>query len=166
MRIQKNENGQALAEYMPLIPLVLLLSVLLLVPLGNSTGDIFCRMVNAMEPEKCEVVTVEEEEQPVEEPQDDCVPLQEEQGGSQCEQSADCSLLPGSNNGLYNASEPIQTFVIKAGQEYHLYNSGLTNDGCYYVSIDGNRAQWQKVGSGSSCKDISHTQAWKALICQ
>ena len=60
MKIRKSERGQALAEYMPLIPPILLLSVLILVPLSDSAGDIFCQMVNSMEPEKCLVAAVED----------------------------------------------------------------------------------------------------------
>ena len=167
MKTRKSERGQAFAEYMPLIPPVLLLSVLILVPLAENSSDIFCRMVNAMEPERCEVITVDEEEQLPEEEPDDCIPLQESEGGSQCDQSSVCTKfdLPGPS--VWNPTVPIQTVVVKAGQGYFKFNE-TTNDGCYNISIDTDPYQirWEKVGHGSNCKDISHVQAWEALVCE
>ena len=118
MKIRKGERGQALLEYMPLIPPVLLLSVLVLVPLGEHSSDIFCQMVNAMEPEKCEVITIDEEEQLPDEEPDDCIPLQESKGGSQCDQSSVCTKfdLPGPS--VWNPLIPIKTVVVKSGQGY------------------------------------------------
>jgi len=73
MKIRLSERGQALAEYMPLIPPILLLSVLILVPLSDSAGDIFCQMVNSMEPEKCQVAAVEDGEAMRSEPRCGCL---------------------------------------------------------------------------------------------
>lgn len=167
MKIRKSERGQALLEYMPLIPPVLLLSVLILVPLAENSSDIFCRMVNAMEPEKCEVITLDEEEQlPEEEPDEPCITLQESEGGSQCDQSGVCTKfnLPGPS--VWNPTVSIKTVVVKAGQGYYRYNS-TTNDGCYNISIETYpyRVRWEKVGHGKKCQDISHVQAWEALVC-
>ena len=166
MKIRKSERGQAIIEYMPLIPPVLLLSVLVLVPLAESSGDIFCRMVNSLEPEKCEVITVEEEEQLPEE-EDDCIEFVESEGGSQCDQSGVCTLfeLPGPS--YWEPSVQIETVIIKAGTDYHKFYLPGSNDGCYDVTIgtypDG--VAWEKVGSGPGCKDISHAQAWQSLVC-
>ena len=165
MKIRKSEKGQALAEYMPLIPPVLLLSVLVLVPLGEYSSDIFCRMVNAMEPEKCEVITIDEEEQLPEE-EDDCIEFVESEGGSQCDQSGVCTLfeLPGPS--YWEPTVAIETVVVKAGQGYFKFNES-TNDGCYNISIEADpyRVGWEKVGHGQDCKDISHVQAWESLVC-
>lgn len=163
-RLFKNsERGQALAEYMPLMPPVLFLSVVILVPLSENSSYIFCRMVNTLEPEKCAVAEVEED---IALPEDDtCTPFEADQGSSQCDQSDECSVLPGLNNASYTASEPIETFVIKAGVEYHLYEPGLTEDGCYNVDLNDNHVSWEKVGHGPSCKDVSHAQAWKTVLC-
>jgi hypothetical protein len=167
MKIHRSERGQALAEYMPLIPPVLLLSVLILMPLADHTSDIFCRMVNTMEPEKCVVTDIDVDEEPTPEPEEEpiCVPLQEEEGGSQCDQSGDCDVLPGVNKGYYDATDDIQTFVIKAGKGYHKYYAGETNDTCYAVNINGNHVEWERVGKGKNCKDISHTQSWRSYVC-
>jgi hypothetical protein len=167
MKIRQSERGQALAEYMPLIPPILLLSVMMLVPLAGNTSDIICNMVNYLEPEKCGAIEMEEdEEMSEEEPEETCIELQESQGGSQCEQSSQCTVLLGRQNGIWSPSEPIETLVIKAGQGYHrFYPSGL-NDGCYDVSIETDRLEWEKIGGGQYCKNISHLQAWEILICE
>ncbi len=89
MKIRRSERGQALAEYMPLIPPVLLLSILILIPLAEHTGDIYCRMVNALEPEKCQVITTEDDLEPTDEP-DNCVVL---------------ALDPSCNRGIGNYAE-------------------------------------------------------------
>jgi hypothetical protein len=160
--LQKSERGQALAEYMPLMPPVLFLSVVILIPISENSSYIFCRMVNTMDPEKC---TLTDESYLPDLEDDLCIPLNQEEGSSQCDQSDECSVLPGLNNASYTASEPIETFVIKAGKEYHLYEPGLTEDGCYYVDLNENHVSWEKVGHGSGCKDVSHAQAWKTALC-
>ena len=164
MKTRKSERGQAFAEYMPLIPPVLLLSVLILVPLAENSSDIFCRMVNAMEPEKCEVITIDEEEQLPDEEPDDCIPLQESKGGSQCDQSSVCTKfdLPGPS--VWQPTVSIRTVVIKAGQDYFKFNESA-NDDCYDITIEEGRVEWEKEGHGNGCKDISHVQAWESLIC-
>ena len=82
-------------------------------------------------------------------------------GGSECDQDPDCILLedPG-NSGTYTAPDTIEKVVIKAGVNYFTFFPGTTNDGCYSVTIAGNTVTWEKVGSGSNCKDISHIQVW------
>jgi hypothetical protein len=177
MKIRLSERGQALAEYMPLIPPILLLSVLILVPLSDSAGDIFCQMVNSMEPEKCQVAAVEDgedegspredpgDDSPGEEPEEPCIYLDESRGGSQCDQSSWCTLLPGSRHGVWYPSDPIATVVIKSAQGYFNFNVPGSSDGCYQVGIQTGRIEWEKVGRGRGCQDISHVEAWEAPIC-
>ena len=69
------------------------------------------------------------------------------------------------NAGTFTASSKIYNFVIKAGKQYNIFESGYTDDGCYQVNIDGSVVSWVKVGSGSTCKDVSHSQAWKKPLC-
>lgn len=177
MKIRLSEKGQALAEYMPLIPPILLLSVLVLVPLSDSAGDIYCQMVNAMEPEKCEVAIIEDgedgqlpredpgDDSPGEEPEEPCIELDESRGGSMCDQSSLCTLLPGSQHGVWSPSAPIATVVLKSAQEYFNFDNPGLSDGCYQVDIQTGRIEWEKIGRGRGCKDISHVEAWEALVC-
>ncbi len=88
-----------------------------------------------------------------------------EEGASYCSQHEDCTELPGLKEGNYSSVGTIETFIIKAGTEYHIYDSGETNDGCYYVSIFANHVTWQRTGHGRNCKDISHTQVWNIPVC-
>jgi hypothetical protein len=156
-----SEKGQAIAEYMPLIPPVLLLSIVILIPLANNVGNVFCQMVNAFDAAACEPV----EEEVVVQEDDTCEPVPFEEGSSYCSQSDDCTELPGLNEGTYWSGGSIESFIIKAGQDYHLYESGETDDGCYYVNIYANYVEWQRTGKGKNCKDISHTQVWNVPVC-
>jgi hypothetical protein len=69
------------------------------------------------------------------------------------------------NEGTYE-SPGIQSLVIKAGKEYHVFQSGWTDDGCYYVELTEEYAWWQKHASGSDCKDVSHLESWYTPICK
>jgi Flp pilus assembly pilin Flp len=96
---------------------------------------------------------------------EECVVLIMDGGCSQCEHHENCTCLPGVNSGFYTGYDVIDSLVIKAGQEYHIYYSGYTDDGCYRVIINEDVAIWRKVGRGSWCKDISHLQSWYQPIC-
>ena len=167
--LQKSERGQALAEYAVLIPPVLLISFMVLIPVASRANYIFCTMVYAMDPSvgQCDQWLGEEEEVVEDETpeEEECVVLQEEEGGSQCDQHENCDHLPGLNVGSYEASEDIDAFVIKAGKNYHVFETGLTDDGCYFVNIEGNQVSWERYGSGKHCKDVSHEQVWKVPLC-
>ena len=167
--LSKSERGQALAEYTVLIPPILLLTIMITIPLSTRMNYIFCRMLYAMDPSagNCDQwldQPVVEDETPL--PDDDCVVFDQEEGASQCSQSDDCAELPGLNVGSYDASGDIESFVIKAGQDYHIYETGLTEDGCYYVEITGNHVSWELYGDEKICKDISNTQVWQVPLCQ
>lgn len=168
-----SESGQAMAEYHVLIPGSILMIWAAYVLLGGGLHDSYCSVAGMFRPGVCAAEAASlggEEQQPPEadetEEPEECVILQEEQGGSQCDHSSDCTLLPGVNNGSYTASQQIDSLVIKAGVEYHVYYSGYTEDGCYHVDIDGLTATWTKVGGGKYCKDVSHLQSWYRPICQ
>jgi hypothetical protein len=182
--IRRSERGQAIAEYMPLIPPMLLLSFIFLIPLADNSGAIYCMVANEFQPEICEAPDgsprfggdegdpmESETPDPPESPDEGspsepvCTELQESEGGSQCEHDPMCYKLPGVNAGTFSASSTIYNFVIKAGKEYNIFESGYTDDGCYQVDIDGNDVSWMKVGHGSGCKDVSHGQAWKKPLC-
>jgi hypothetical protein len=195
-RTHRRQLGQALVEYVVLIPPMLLLSFMILIPLSSNTANIFCAVNDGlsggnggscsveapqgipMSDEGEQVAstdptpTPEGEASPAPEPDPEptpeepvCVVLEEDTGSSQCEQSGVCAVLPGLNEATYTSSEPIATFVIKAGREYHMFSSGLTDDGCYLVEISGNTVSWQKYAGGRDCKDVSHGQAWQVPLC-
>jgi hypothetical protein len=165
--LQKSERGQALAEYAVLMPPVLLIGFMVLMPLTAHANYVFCRMVYAMDPSvgQCDQYLGEEEVVEEEEVQDDCVVFNAEEGASQCSQDDTCVELPGLNTGSYDSGDDIDAFIIKAGKDYHIYESGLTEDGCYYVEITGSHVTWERYG-GDECKDISNTQVWNSPICQ
>jgi hypothetical protein len=158
---RKSERGQGIAEYTIIFPPVLLLTILITIGISDRIGDVYCEMVNAIQPDSCVIAEAAEPE----EEEEVCIPLQQDEGGSQCDQSDECDLLPGLNNGSYTSTSDIDTFVLKAGRDYHMYFSGITDDGCYYVDIEGSHVSWNKVGSGPDCKDVSHAQSWNHILC-
>jgi hypothetical protein len=175
--VLKNESGQALAEYFVLIPGSILMVLAGYSLIASSVKNAYCDVIDMFSSGICQSVEEDQgdpeegepvvEETPTPTPTDEiCVILQEEEGCSQCDQAQDCTCLPGVNAGFYNAPEAIDSFVIKAGQEYHVYYTGFTNDGCYYVTIEENMAAWEKVGGGKYCKDVSHLQSWYTPICE
>ncbi|NIS80118.1 MAG: hypothetical protein GTO14_07895 [Anaerolineales bacterium] len=164
--LRKSERGQAFIEYTVLFPPVLLLSIMILIPMTERANYIFCRMVNTLDPSVCDAWLEEPGDEQASPSEDLCVTLVEEEGAAQCDQHADCTLLPGLNYGSFDASADIQGFVIKAGTDYFIYESGLTEDGCYSVYIDGNHVTWELVGHEAVCQDVSHNQVWKVALCQ
>ena len=174
-KVLKDESGQALAEYFVLIPGSILMALAGFSLVGSSVKNAYCDVVDMFSSGICQSVDeaqgepeqgdpiIEETPTPTEE---FCVMLQEEDGCSQCDQAQDCTCLPGVNAGTYTAAEDVDSFVIKAGQEYHVYHTGYTDDGCYHVTIEENMAAWEKVGGGKSCKDVSHLQSWYTPLCE
>lgn len=70
---------------------------------GGGLKASYCDVVGMFRPEVCAEYVLAEESSPFEpeetkEPEM-CIILQEEEGGSQCDQSQDCTLLPWVNNG-------------------------------------------------------------------
>jgi Flp pilus assembly pilin Flp len=174
-KLQKDEKGQAFAEYFVLFPGSILMVLAGFSLLGGAVKDAYCDVVDVFSSGVCQSAKIEEDGQDQGEPELDvtptptieaCIVLQEEQGCSQCEQSSSCTCLPGVNSGFYNGAEDIDSLVIKAGQEYHVYQTGYTDDGCYHVTIDDDWAAWERVGHGSTCKDVSHLQSWYTPICE
>jgi Flp pilus assembly pilin Flp len=168
-RLIKNEKGQALAEYHVLFPGSILMILATFVILGQPVKRMYCDAVGMFSNGICAGTEApaggEDEETPTEEPEEICVILQEEEGCAQCDQG-DCTCLPGINAGVYNGSSDIGSLVIKAGTEYHIFYTGYTPDYCYHVTIDGSMAMWEKVGTGSNCKDVSHLESWYTPVCQ
>jgi hypothetical protein len=137
---------------------------------GGGLKASYCDVVGMFRPQVCAEYALADEPpriapEETEEPEM-CVVLQEAEGGSQCDQSQDCTLLPGIKNGSYSAAQQVDSLVIKAGREYHIYQCGTTDDGCYHATIDGNTAIWDKVGGGRDCQDVSHLQSWYRPICR
>lgn len=64
-----------------------------------------------------------------------CIQLQGELGGAQCKQSDQRSVLPGLNDAVFFAADPVHSLVIKADKGYHIIDTGLTEDGCYQAGF-------------------------------
>jgi Flp pilus assembly pilin Flp len=165
----RNERGQAMAEYHVLIPGSILMVLAAFVLIAEPVKGMYCEAVGLFQNGICAPTNGAEaagdEGDVVPEPTPYCVILNQEEGCSQCEQS-DCTCLPGINSGTYIGGSDIGSLVIKAGVEYHIYYSGVTDDGCYDVFIDGDYASWTRVGEGKDCQDVSHLETWYDPVCQ
>jgi Flp pilus assembly pilin Flp len=169
-RLLIKEEGQGFAEYAVLFPGAIMVVIAMIFSLGPGLKDRYCEIVGMFSNGICAVADadIEPEDEPDLTPtptEEYCVVLQQEQGCSQCDAaSPDCICLPGTNEGTYEADD-LKSLVIKAGKEYHVFYSGWTDDGCYYVQLEDTYAWWQKYEDGSDCQDVSHIQAWWLLIC-
>jgi hypothetical protein len=173
------ERGQAMIEYAVLIPPMLLMSVSIVTLIPPTGYGMICDLDQAFNGGMCDNLTNPDGDQPSdgEDPAATPVPDDEEEGdycvwwtpatgASLCGQEDGCDELPGENVGYYMADEEIDTFVIKAGQDYFVYESGITADGCYDVHISGGSVSWWRVGEGKTCKDVSHLQVWQVPWCE
>ncbi|OGM21333.1 hypothetical protein A2955_01300 [Candidatus Woesebacteria bacterium RIFCSPLOWO2_01_FULL_37_19] len=80
--------------------------------------------------------------------------------GQECSQSQSCVLLenPG-NNSSYTAPKRISHIFI-TNQDSFRFDPPGSNNGCYDVKIEGDNLEWDKIATGSDCKDISNIQVW------
>jgi Flp pilus assembly pilin Flp len=177
-RLFKNERGQALAEYQVLYPGSILMVLAVFVLIAEPVKGMYCDAVNVFSNGICASSPSGDIEEPTPEPteeaqEEECVVLQEYEGCSQCDAHENCMCLPGVNAGTHN-SLGIEALVIKAGRDYHVYSSSTTDDGCYEVTfnpddpdpeVENVSVSWERVGNGSGCKDISHLQSWRSVLC-
>ncbi len=168
-RLLIKEEGQAFAEYMVLFPGAIMLPIAMIFSLGPKLHQEYCEIVGMFSNGICAIADADvgpDESEPEPTPTEElCVVLQPSEGCSQCDQaSPDCICLPGTNEGTYEA-DGLRSLVIKAGKEYYVFNSGWTDDGCYYVQLEDTYAWWQKYNDGRDCQDVSSIEAWWLLIC-
>lgn len=163
---KSRERGQAMAEYQVLFPAGILLAGFMLPLIAFAGKQMYCEVVSAFDPNICIV-----EDEIIDEVEEDSCTVYLNEAGSQCDQDEDCILIDVSINDAtwfnHVASDPLQSFLIKAGQDYFVFESGLTNDGCYMVDFaaDGYSVSWEKVGDGPDCQDVSHVEMWYKRIC-
>ena len=177
--LKRSEKGQAMGEYSVMMTGIFMITIVIMTTTGESLRNPFCSIADTLNWPACAELQPDwgdEEDPEPEEEEEACHVLQESGGGSECDESPDCNGLPGINNGYWETDDetPIRSFVIKAGRDYHIYQSGITFDGCYQVDLGGGgdselpawAVQWTKIGSGSHCKDVSHLQSWFVPLCE
>lgn len=194
MNKKRSQAGQAMMEYIVLIPPLLLISTSITALVPNTGQGAICDLDSAFNSDICSDVA-EATQPPAPEPPppgtdptkaptptetptptltptptpvptDDCVVWSPETGSALCDKTEGCDILKGTNSGYYLAPDDIDSFVIKAGRDYMVYESGRTRDGCYNVQIAHGSVSWVKVGSGKYCKDVSHLQVWQVPWCE
>jgi Flp pilus assembly pilin Flp len=156
-KLLKNEQGQALAEYHVLIPgsIVMIMLAYLLTP---GLLDAYRHIVYLVEGPK------------------ECVVFNGLEDNSYCDQNENCAKIESEdmNHGTFRYADAISvdTVVIKAGKTYSIQRdnpyamSYTTSDGCYQVTFKTNWVEWERLGEGKGCQEISHIDVWQAPICQ
>jgi hypothetical protein len=158
MKIRKRkERGQALAEYAVIYPGAILLVIAAAWFLGPSIGDIYRHVTSIIAGQK------------------PCVTFNGSEDNAYCDQNEDCRKTDyeGEQSGtfVYDDELSIDAVVIKAGRTYAVRRDDpyqfeyVTDDGCYKVTFKTNRADWERIGSGSGCQDVSHIDYWSAPLC-
>ena len=155
--LKKKEGGQAFSEYAILYPGTVLLAILVALFLGPSIGDIYRHVARIIVGEK------------------PCVTFTGKEDNEYCDQHEDCMKTDyeGEESGsfTYDGELSIDAVVIKAGLIYEIRRDDpnqyeyVTDDGCYKVTIKTNRAEWERIGSGTSCPAVSHVDYWSAPLC-
>lgn len=156
--LRRKETGQAFSEYAILYPGTLLLVILVAVFLGPSIGDIYRHVARIIVGQKPCVTFTGKEDNEFCSHHDDCMKTDYE------------GEISGSY--IYDGELSIDAVVIKAGLTYEIRRDDpyqleyVTDDGCYQVTIKTNRAEWERIGSGTSCQVVSHVDYWSAPLCK
>lgn len=170
------QEGQAIIEYAIILPGVFIIAIGSAWLLGTGPREVFCSIADTLNYPACAELDPDWAQPVVEEEPLVCHTLAEEQGASECDQSADCTVLPGADSGAWTSPDSeLASFVIKAGRDYHIYQSGITWDGCYLVQLgefegdpptyDPYTVTWERVGTGPQCQGVSHLQSWLTPLC-
>jgi hypothetical protein len=154
---KRKETGQAFSEYAILYPGTILLAIMAAVFLGPSISDIYRHVASIISGQK------------------PCVTFTGKEDNEYCDQHDDCmkSDYSGEQSGsfVYEGELNIEAVVIKAGLTYEVRRNDpyqfeyVTDDGCYKVTFKTNRADWERIGSGTSCQNVSHVDYWSAPLC-
>jgi hypothetical protein len=156
-KLFNHQRGQALAEYHVLIPgsIIVIWAAYML---GGTLSDIYRHIVS--------IVRVPYE----------CVEFNGLEDNSFCSHNQYCEKAQWEDmdegSFEYKDALVVDTVVVKAGTGYTIVRdnpskiSYTTNDGCYKVTIKTNKIEWERVGSGNACKEISHIDVWQAPICE
>jgi hypothetical protein len=156
-KLVSGEGGQAYAEYHVLIPasIIIIWAAYLL---GATLSDVYRHVVSITR-------------SPL-----DCVVFNGHEDNSFCSHHEYCEKAEWENMDKdsfeYEDALVVDTVVIKAGVSYTIVRddpskfSYATNDGCYKVTIKTNKVEWERVGSGNTCQEISHIDVWQAPFCK
>jgi len=156
-KLFKNQRGQAFVEYAVLIPgsIIIIGAAYRLSP---ALTDVYRQVVSIVR-------------SPLE-----CVEFHGHEDNSFCSTHEYCEKAEweGMDEGFFEYEDAlvVDTVVIKAGLTYTIVRddpskiSYTTNDGCYKVTIKTNKVEWERVGSGKTCQEISHIDLWQAPLCK
>lgn len=156
-KLFRSEQGQAMAEYHVLIPgsIIMIWAAYILSP---ALTDIYRHVVSMLR-------------DPLE-----CVEFQGLEDNSLCDRHEYCEKAEwGDMNAgsfIYEDALVVDTVVIKAGRNYVIFRddpsklSYTTEDGCYSVTLTANRVEWERIGGGRTCQEISHIDVWQAPFCK
>ena len=77
-----------------------------------------------------------------------------------CLQSENCIIIKDpEDSGSYQINGIIYD-VYLTDENANIFGAGVTEDGCYRTSIDGDSLTWERVGTKSECKNLVNIQVW------
>ena len=157
LKFFKKQKGQALAEYVFILPGVVFIAWGAYALVGDGAADIYRHVTS--------VITG----------QNECVPQYDHADNSICDQNEFCEKIEyeeqDTGSFAYAGALSIDAVVIKAGKTYEVRRDDpfqfvyTTDDGCYTVTFKTNKIDWERTGGGKDCKSVSHIDHWKSPIC-
>jgi len=151
------QKGQALAEYVFILPGMVLIAMGAYALLGAGAADVYRHVTSVILGQNV------------------CVPQYDHADNSICEQNEFCQKIDyedqDSGSFRYDGALSIDAVVIKAGRTYEIRRDDpfkftyTTDDGCYRVTFKTNKVDWERVGSGPDCQSVSHIDHWQSPIC-
>jgi hypothetical protein len=168
LRERGGQGGQILTETALLFFFLSGLVLVIVTAIGPALNDVYNDVIDALTGNWFDMVPMVQSG-----PAGPCVTwvLGDQHGGSYCEQNEFCELInDAGNEGSYESSSTVYVIVVKGGQQYRVYfkegqSTYTTDDGCYQVTFDGPNISWSKIGTGRTCKDVSHVESWLVEFC-
>lgn len=157
LKFFKKQKGQALTEYVFILPGIIFIVWGAAGIVGGGAADVYRHVTS--------VFTGQLE----------CVPQYDFWDNSICDQNDLCLKQEyedaESGSFTFDGALTVDSVVIKAGKIYEVVRDDpfqftyTTDDGCYTVTFKTNRVDWERTGSGPDCKNVSHVDHWQAPIC-
>jgi hypothetical protein len=81
-------------------------------------------------------------------------------GFNECVKSALCELIDEpEQSGVYEAKSDIK-YILITTKEILRFESGITDNGCYRITISRNVLMWSTYGKGTGCRFPVNIQIW------
>ena len=157
LKFFKKQKGQALSEYVFILPGIVFIVWGAAGLVGGGAADVYRHVTSVIQG------------------QNECVPQYDHEDNSICDESEFCEKIEyedeDSGSFRYDGALSIDAVVIKAGKTYEVRRDDpfqftyITDDGCYRVTFKTNKIDWERTGEGNGCQSVSHIDHWQSPIC-